>query len=62
MFLALAYALPSKDYLRTDEYFEDYNKPSVVVEDGVIVMEKDNFNAVLDGYGPLMIHMYYNEW
>jgi hypothetical protein len=58
--LAIAFALQSKDYLSTEEYFEEYNKPTVIIEDGVIVMEKDNFNVVLDGYGPLMIHMYYN--
>jgi hypothetical protein len=62
LFLAVASALQSKDYLSTEEYFEEYNKPSVIFEDGVIVMEKDNFNVVLDGYGPLMIHMYYNQW
>jgi len=61
-FAATAFGMKLGPYDRYDPSVQFKTDVHMKVDNGVIVMTKDNFNDVVDNYSPILIHFFYNDW
>ena len=57
---ALALGL-NDDYPKFNPRVKFTKDSNVALENGVIVMDKNNFNDVVASYAPLLMHLYYGD-
>ena len=58
---SVAMAMKLGEYTRYDPNVSFKNDVKLELDNGVIVMNKDNFNDVVDAFSPLLIHFYYTH-